>query len=189
VRQVYLSLPPPERSNICLHIHLVQAVKLPRSPLLASSFTIEPLDWEKEPDRPKQDDPGSFGLFQLYIEGTEYHKEWIQLEEDCLRMKPLRRYRYYPQWPWLFAHCCAVGDLHPAVSETRLYLLLAALDDFGDPRGYLNEFTASKTARKWEISKVKFDRWMNLMYPVTSAIGAPYHSPCDYLTKRYGHLV
>jgi hypothetical protein len=189
VRQVYLSLSPAERLNTCLNIHLVQAVKLPRSPLLAASFSLVPRDWEKEPDRPKQDDDKSFGLSQLWIEGTEYHKEWVRLEVDGLPIKPLRRHQYYPQWPWLFAHCCAVGDLHPAVSETRLYLLMGSIDDCGHTNGLFNEFMASKTARKWEINKSKFDRWMNIMYPVTSSIGSRFHSPCDYLTKRYRHLV
>ena len=189
MRQVYLSLSPAERLNTCLNIHLVQAVKLPRSPLLASSFSLVPHDWETEPGRPNTADAKSFGFSQIWIEGTEYHKGWLQLEGDNLPMKPLRRHRYYSQWPWLFAHCCAVGDFHPAVSETRLYLLMGAIDDFDDVHGCLKEFIASKTARKWEINKSKFDRWMNIMYPVTSSIGSRFHSPCEYLARRYKHLV
>lgn len=186
MKQAYSSLSAEQRRNTCLHIHMVAATNHPQSPLLTTGFKLLSEDWSSVDPLPTDKESRSSGFFKLWIDGGVFHSGWESLVDDqYLRWKPDR---YYPQWPWIYAHCSAVGDLLAGLALIRANLLLDAIEKFDDINGKLEEFIAPPTARQWDISAQSFDRWMKLMYPVTSSIRSRFHSPSDLMSQRYGHL-
>lgn len=82
-----------------------------------------------------------------------------------------------------------MGDVSLWMAEVRMSLLTNTVYAFPDHGRVLAPFDAPRGIQKWEISDESFDRWMKIMYPVVGSIGSRFHSPCDYPSKLYGHLV
>lgn len=161
-------------------------VEHPQAPLLTLGFEFLSEDWNTLDLPPIDTELRCSGYYKVWIDGGLFDAGWVPLvDKKYLYWKPDR---YYPQWPWAYAYCAAFGDVSTPIAIIRVNLLLGAIEEFDDRHGYLDEFVAPRAASKWEISGESFDRWMTLMYPVTSSIRSRFHSPCDPMEQRYGHL-
>jgi hypothetical protein len=176
-----MSLPAKERRNVCLYISMLSAKIEPQSTLWVDSFEFKTEDWDLEPSRPSGAGL-SLAFFRIFINDSKYRKGW-QILDEHLEM-PMAN-EHCPQWPWVFSHCSAIGDINPQISMLRLSLLLESITESSN----LDQFVAhNDSSRRWDISKSSFDRWMKLMYPVTADIGSRFRVPCTYPAKQYGHL-
>jgi hypothetical protein len=141
------------------------------------------------------------------------HHEWIYLDEDTFdgiyaggegedvgipegnekMRKKGSDYRAVirPQWPWpwILTQCLMVGDINSEVGNVRLLALLYTLDEFGDPNGLLNEFSAVNFTRRFELSTKSLHKWMMIMYPVVGLIQSWFHNPCEVVKDHYSHLL
>jgi hypothetical protein len=182
-----MSLPAKERRNVCLHISMISTKMEPQSTLRVDYLEFKTEDWDREPSRPRGVEL-SLAFFRIYINGAHYLKGWEIFDEPRLIEIPMAN-EHCPQWPWIFSHCCAIGDINPRISKMRLSLLLDSIAEFSDPNGNLAQFFAhNNSSRRWDISERSFDRWMKLMYAVTADIGSRFHIPCDYPARKYRHL-
>jgi hypothetical protein len=179
-------LPEKERRDVCLHISMVSTKMEAQSTLRVDFFEFKREDWNREPSRPRGVGL-SLAFFRIYINDAHYLKGWEILDDHSVDIS--RANEHFPQWPWIFSHCAAMGDINPQISTMRLSLLLDSIAEFGDPNGNLAVFGAhNSSTRRWDMTERSFDRWMKLMYPVTAEIGSRFHCPCDYPAGRYGHL-
>jgi hypothetical protein len=159
----------------------------PRSTLWVDSFQFKTEDWDREPSRPKGVGL-SLAFFRIFINDAHYRKGWEIFDEYPSEDIP-RVIEHCPQWPWIFSHCVAMGDINPRICKMRLSLILDSIAEFSDTNGNLTQFVAdNNSTRRWDISESSLDRWMRLMYPVTADIRSRFHCPCVYPAKQYGHL-
>jgi hypothetical protein len=158
----------------------------PQAPIWPVSFEFRPLDPELDlsPDVPGYE-TRPVGHYSYMINGSVGSKGWVFLDEDGdeLLERPI------PQWPWIFAHCAIVGDIHPIIAEIRLKLLLITIENYPMARAVLQQFAVPPSFTIFKYQGPILDRWLQIMYPVVAKIGSHFHSPCTLIFDRYKHLL
>jgi hypothetical protein len=95
---------------------------------------------------------------------------------------------YCPQWPWIFAHCVAMGDIDSTIAGTRLDALIVSARKMSQTVEPFNHFIAPQLTSKFEFSKQELDKWMEVAYPLVSAFRSRFHPPCNVVSELYGHM-
>jgi len=147
----------------------------PRSALWPKRFELKPL---------VSPSTEQVFTFRILIDG-------VQVEQGCQTrdFSLIDETGFDTYWPWIFGLCCLMGDIHPQFAETRLVLIRQAIYDAKCPHSYLEKYSIPSMGNKLEMDFTSLDEWMHIMYPVTGRVRSRFHTPDDFVHKRYGHLL
>ena len=147
---------PEQRKNSCIRF-IFGSIEEGSDPWIFEGVDIVPINWEEPRMRPVADSFGMKPMSQILF--GDYARTLQPMPEMSLDgCRHLRE--YVPQWPWVVAQICMLGNTSELICTERLKFILAVVQNPSPVcpfRKWLNRFSAPMDLVGWRISR--FPDW------------------------------